>query len=539
MQLIKPGKARMSASQKLLVIGFDSADQGLMRSWIDDGSLPTFESLMKNSAWGESQNATGMVAGTVWPTFYMGVQPGRTGRFRGTTQFLSGTYDHGSIDFENFSAPPFWDVLARNGKACYVIDAPYAFLSEEDGVVQLVDWCTHSPWIDGTTTSSPPDLASRIKQEFGGDPVGKCDFAKLDAPEDYANFRDGLIERIHRKTDMTLQAIAQEKWDLLLNVYSECHCAGHQLWATHDRDHVQYDSALVKRLGGDAVKHVYRALDEALARILDAVDDGTAVLVFCSHGMGPAYTGTNLLDEILMQIERRPTPRRRQQLASRLVLLWRKMPQSLRTKLTPLQKKFWPRIKSTLVQPNKEARRFFEVIINDASGGVRLNVRGREPNGRVDPGDEYDELCDMLENELLSVVNPDNGKPLVARVIKTRDMYDGENVDLLPDLMVEWSREGPIRAAESASIGTVTQKFVFANHRTGDHTEDDGLFFFRARGAEPGYCGTHAVADLPATITKILGCQFPDIDGQPIEAITGSSTREGAAERPRICHEAS
>lgn len=523
----------MSNTQKLLIIGLDSADQKLIRDWTADRSLPTFERLTQTSAWGDSTNPTGFVAGTVWPTFYTGVLPGRTGRFRGTTQFLSGTYEHGSIDFERYYFPPFWDILAKNGKKCFIVDAPYAFLSEESGVTQIVDWCTHSPWLDGTTTSSPPALASRVKQEFGGDPVGKCDFAVLDTAKDFAKFRNGLVERIRQKTDMTLQAIAENEGDLFLNVFSECHCAGHQLWCTHDEDHPQYDLSLVHDLGGDAVKQVYQALDSALAEILDAVDDQTSVLVFCSHGIGPAYTGTNLLDEILMRIERKPTPRLRQRFASKLVLLWRQMPQFVRTNLTPLQKKLWPKMKSKLVQPNKHDRQYFEIIINDASGGIRLNVKGREPQGIVDGENEYDELCDMLTGELLSVVNPDTGNPLITRVIKTRDMYSGENVDHLPDLMVEWSREGPIAAARSETIGTVTQKFVFANHRTGDHTEDDGLFFLQAPGVTAGYCGGYSVADLPPTITELLGCAFPDIDGNPIEAITGGSPPNDATDKAR------
>ena len=520
----------MAKTQKLLIIGLDSADQNLIRAWIEDGSLPTLKKLTQTAAWGDSRNPTGMVAGTVWPTLYTGVLPGRTGRFRGTTQFLSGSYEHGSIDFERFSFPPFWNVLAQHGKQSFIVDAPYAFLSAEPRVTQLVDWCTHSPWLDGTTISAPSDLASQTKQKFGTDPVGKCDFTVLDTPQDFAHFRDGLVKRVRQKTDMTLQAIAETECDLFFNVFSECHCAGHQLWATHDRNHPQHDPSLVKHLGGDAVKQVYQATDSALAEILDAVDENTSVLIFCSHGMGPAYTGTNLLDEILMRIERKPTPRRRQRLASKLVALWRKMPQYVRTNLTPLQKKLWPKLKAQLVQPNKQDRRFFEIIINDASAGVRLNVRGREPQGIVDMGNEYDELCDMLREELLAVINPDTGSPLITRVIKTREMYSGDNVEHLPDLMVEWSREAPITAAQSETIGHVTQKFVFANHRTGDHTEDDGLFFLRAPGVAAGYCGSYSVADLPPTITALLGCEFPDVDGKPIETIIGTSSARDAAD---------
>lgn len=533
--IFEAGEDTMTTRRKLLIVGIDSADRHLIADWVKDGSLPTFAELMQTSAWGDSANATGVVAGTVWPLFYTSAMPGRTGRFRGTTQFISGTYEHADIDFDRFYFPPFWDVLSRSGKKSLVVDAPYGFLSKEDNVTQLVDWCSHSPWKDGITVSSPEELTSRVRSNYGRDPIGKCDFAVLDNAEDFRTFRDGLISRIEQKTQMTLDSMSEVDFDLFLNVYSECHCAGHQLWHVHDPEHPAHDPGLLEALGGDPLKQVYQAMDGALARILDAVDKQTTVMVFCSHGIGPAYTGTHLLDEILMRIENKPSPHKRQRLATRMVAIWSRMPQFVRTTMTPLQKALWPKLKSRLVQPNKARRKYFEIIINDASGGIRLNVKGREPDGIVDPGIEYDEICDMLTEKLFEIENCNTGKPLIKRVLKARDVFPGENTDSLPDLMVEWGREGPIEEARSEAIGRVSQKFVFANHRTGDHTEDDGFFFVRGAGIEPGHIGSYSVADMAPTITAILGSEFPDVDGKPIAAIVGdvgagkSSVEDGSA----------
>jgi predicted AlkP superfamily phosphohydrolase/phosphomutase len=513
----------MTAKSKLVIIGVDSADRHLIQEWASEGSLPTFKKLMETSAWGDSANATGVVAGTVWPLFYTSAMPGRTGRFRGTTQFMSGTYQHADIDFDRFYYPPFWDVLARYGKKSLVIDAPYAFLSKEKNVTQLVDWCSHSPWKDGVSISSPEKLTSDVRGKYGRDPIGKCDFAVLDNARDFEVFRDGLIKRIEQKTQMTLDSISEMHTDMLLNVYSECHCAGHQLWHIHDPEHPAHDPELLQSLGGDPMKQVYEALDGAIASILKSVDEDTTVMVYCSHGIGPAYTGTHLLDEILMRIENKPSPHKRQRLASTMVAIWSKMPQFIRTAFTPMQKALWPKLKSQLVQPNKANRKYFEIIINDASGGIRLNVKGREPNGIVDPGKEYDEICEMLTEKLFEIQNCTTGKPLIKRVLKARDVFPGENTDSLPDLMVEWGREGPIDEAYSETIGRVSQKFVFANHRTGDHTEDDGLFFVMGAGIQSGHIGKHPVADLAPTITAILNCEFPNVDGKPIDRVVGSN----------------
>ncbi len=514
----------IQTSPEVLIVGIDSGDRHLIENWTAAGELPNFSRLYETAARADSGNLTGMVAGTVWPTFYMGMLPGRTGRFRGTTQFVSGTYQHADIALDKFSFPTFWDVLSRHGRRSVIIDAPYAFLSSEPNVTQLVDWCSHSAWKDGVTISSPPNWAGDVRSRYGRDPVGKCDFARLNDTDDFRAFRDGLIERIRIKTDFTLQQLEISDAELLLNVFSECHCAGHQLWHVHDPDHPLHDPALLEALGEDPILTVYRAMDAALGRILGATAPDTKVMVFCSHGIGPAYTGTHLLDEILMRLEGLNPPRRRQSIAQSMIALWTHMPQAVRTAFTPLHKRFWPRLKATLVQPNKARRKFFEIIINDASGGVRLNVKGREPEGIVDPGAEYDRICEMLTRELLAVTNLETGQPLVRRVLKTRDIYSGEHVDRLPDLMVIWNRTGPVGAACSDSIGEVRDKFVFKNHRTGDHTEDDGLLFATGPGIEAGHIGSISVADLAPTITAMLGVELPNSEGQVIEAIVNPGT---------------
>ncbi len=506
----------MKCAPKLLIIGIDSGDRHLLRRWADSGDLPHFGRLFTRAAWADSGNLPGMVAGTVWPTFYTGVRPGRSGRFRATAQFVAGTYLHQDIDFAHHPFPSFWDVIGEAGRRSVIVDAPFTFLSTAPNVKQLMDWCVHSAWKEGVTVSSPPQFTDEVRDRYGRDPVGKCDFAVLDTPTDFVAFRDGLLRRIEQRTALTLDLLAIEPADLLLQVFSECHCAGHQMWHVHDPSHPLHDAALLAELGGDPLLAVYRAMDAGIGRLLAAVAPETRVMVFCSHGIGPAYTGTHVLDEILLRLEGRASPRRRHAVAQRMVALWTRLPEGARTRLTPLQKRLWPGLKSSLVQPGKARRKFFEIIVNDAIGGIRINVRGREPDGIVERGAEYDATCSMLEQELLAVTNELTGQPLVRRVTKARDQYPGPQVDLLPDLLVEWNRVGPIGVVTSPRIGRVERKFVFTNHRTGDHTEDDGLVFMLGRAVAPGYLGAVSVADLAPTITALFGVSFDGVDGQPI-----------------------
>jgi predicted AlkP superfamily phosphohydrolase/phosphomutase len=511
-----------SAYSKLLIVGIDAADRHLILDWSSRGLLPNFDRLMQQASWGDSGNSTGMVAGTVWPTFYTGVLPGRTGRFRGTTQFVSGTYEHADIDLPRDDFPPFWDVLAEQGVRSYVVDAPYAFLSTKEQVTQVVDWCSHSAWKDGVTISRPAELAAAVREEFGRDSIGKCDFTRLTTFDDHVAFRDNLIQRIQIREELLLQTFESHDVDLYVNVFSECHCAGHHLWHLHDASHPLHDAELVSRLGGDPLQAVYQAMDSTLGRIMDSLPPGFRLLVFCSHGIGPAYTGTHLLDEVLLKLEGLRSPKKRQGVAQNMVGVWTKLPQWVRTTLTPLQKKLWPKLKASLVQPRKAKRRFFEIIVNDASAGVRLNVIGREPDGVVEAGQEYEDICNNLECELLALRDPASHQKLVSKVIRTSHVYPGPKTAHLPDLLVVWNRDhGPITSASSETIGHVNHRFVFTNHRTGDHTEDDGLFFLTGPGVESGRLNKVSVADLPPTIVAMLGGELKTSDGRVVAELLG------------------
>ena len=68
--------------------------------------------------------------------------------------------------------------------------------------------------------------------------------------------------------------------------------------------------------------------------------------------------------------------------------------------------------------------------------GIRLNLVGREPAGIVKPGHEADRLFDDLSRELLAIRELPTGRPVVERVVRTADLYEGPNLDRLPDVLV-------------------------------------------------------------------------------------------------------
>ena len=63
-------------------------------------------------------------------------------------------------------------------------------------------------------------------------------------------------------------------------------------------------------------------------------------------------------------------------------------------------------------------RKCFAVPHNANAGAIRINLAGREKNGRIKPGEEYQALCDELERDLGDIVNLDTGQALVKEVVR-------------------------------------------------------------------------------------------------------------------------
>jgi predicted AlkP superfamily phosphohydrolase/phosphomutase len=145
---------------------------------------------------------------------------------------------------------------------------------------------------------------------------------------------------------------------------------------------------------------------------------------------------------------------------------------------------------------------------------------GREPAGIVCPGPEYDELCRMLTNELLSLRDPQTGDPLVESVLSTRDSYPGALQDRLPDLFAVWARQGSIHGAASASVGEILAPPP--GYRTGNHLPG-GFYLGVGPHVAPGrHVHPASIMDLAPTAAWLLQTSLAGREGRPVPELCGA-----------------
>jgi predicted AlkP superfamily phosphohydrolase/phosphomutase len=149
-------------------------------------------------------------------------------------------------------------------------------------------------------------------------------------------------------------------------------------------------------------------------------------------------------------------------------------------------------------------------------GSIYVNLRGREPQGIVEPGAEYENVRDEIEHLALAFTEPKSGRRLIGQVLRREDLYTGPHVDRAPDLILRPQDPSDIffGLADFGHRNTVDTVYRYAGmHR------DYGMLIMNGPGIRPGYEIRDAIIhDVAPTVLHTMGLPVPfDMDGKVLE----------------------
>lgn len=532
----------------VIYLGLDAFDPELARAWAAAGELPHLARLLAQGSSCTVRNPFGLFVGALWVSFASTLRTDRHG-FHCWDEIDPATYAWrlNPPSPERYRA--FWNRIGDAGLRIAAVDVPHARADDRVNGVELFEWGCHDRHYG--LHSNPPERARELAGRFGlhpalgADPWRVREFASDDFVERRGAFRTPaeekalvrrLVEGAAAKGRLLEALLREEAWDLFVAVFGESHAIGHQQWHLHDLSHPRFDAQVREGVGGDPLLQVYREIDSAVGRILAAAPADATLLVHLSHGMAAHFDGTHLLDEVLLRLEQAETPAARARAGHRLRSAAKPLLPPLRRLADRLA--LPPAMRTPLAQllrgdrPGSRARRrFFAAPNNSVYGGIRLNLVGREAQGRVLP-EEADEILRRLETDLLALTNVAIGRPAVRALHRADRHHRRGSGDKIPDLFVEWEREALIETVASPKIGTVHTPYT--HWRTGDH-RPDGLLIAAAPDLEArAQFPPIEVEDVGATIAARLGVELADVDGAPVGwlASPGFAQDPSTAEAP-------
>jgi predicted AlkP superfamily phosphohydrolase/phosphomutase len=456
---------------RVAVIGWDCVPPALaFERWRNE--MPHFAGLMAAGVWGELRSCDPPITVPAWAVMFTGKDPGELGLygFRNRTDHSYAPY--AIANSTCVREPAVWEVLARHGRRVIVLGVPPSY--PPPAVEGYAVSCFLTP-SRAERFTHPQALADEVHQVAGGYVFDVDDFRG--AP------RDALLSRIAEKTRKHFRVakhlLRSKPWDFFMMVEMGPDRLHHAFWRYMDPAHPAYEpDGPFER----AARQYYRDLDAELGEILEIVGDDTTVLVVSDHG-AKKIEGTVRFNE------------------------WLIGKRHLRLHVSPGE-----------VVP-------FDLKLVDWSrtrawgdggyyGRLFLNVKGREPDGQIDPGD-YERVCDDLIGEIESIA-------VGARAHRPRDLYRAVR-GVPPDLIVYF---GDLKWRSLGSVGWRETTAVEEDGLDGANHDWNGIFAMRPAGMRAGgrqLSGLRLIDIAPTILSSMQIARPDDIIGRPIEGASNFS----------------
>jgi predicted AlkP superfamily phosphohydrolase/phosphomutase len=380
-------------------------------------------------------------------------------------------------------------------------------------------WASHDKL--APASSHPVDLLEEARRKFGEWTVSYEGYGP-GRIEELLGLRQEMLDNTRRSVELA-QWLLTRPWQLAIVCFSATHRGGHRLW---DRSGIKgpVSEAQYTEFDG-ALRDLYIACDNAVGQLVDAYPD-TTVLVFSTHGMMVNTSRVDFLDDMLARVLAGGEHGQRSVSAIRrfgealphewLRAITKSIPKPLRNRLVTMWSAGALDWKAT---PAFTCRA-------DLQGYIRINLKGREPLGIVEPGREFDEMCDRITRGLMSFRDADTGEPIVEAVCRADTVFpDGPHHDRLPDLMVLWKQTSAIhhRAVRSPDFGVIerTTPGRVPNGRSGNH-RDEAILIARGPGIASGGRLEHRphIRDLaPTVVARLDTTCSAELSGVPISEL--------------------
>jgi len=506
---------------KLLILGLDGLEPSLVRAWTADGTLPNLGALARRGGFALLESTFPPVTYPAWSTFLTGAGPGAHGLLDFTVR-LPGRYAVRFVSGADRRLPTFFRLLSDLGARVALLGVPTTWPPEKLNGEVIAGF--DSPITTGIDRRfvHPPELYDTIRRVIGA--WRFADFQEIDiGPGWHDAARESLLDTIARKEKLALHLLERGGYDAFMVLFGESDTVAHHFWMYHDPESPRHDP-LGARSHGDAIRAIYRRLDDAVGALVDGAGPGAHVIVASDHGFGGAGDRAVYLNRWLEE-ERWLAFRRTSGGASRAADAVKRaalgaLPARAQEKAFRAAPGFAGRLESAsrFGAIDFARTRAFSEELNYAPS-LWLNIAGRDPEGAI-PGREANRAIDALTDRLLAWRDPSDGAPMLKAVYRREEIYRGPWVALAPDLLLDFHlRDGysvsclRSRAPSGARSVRLIDRAEYVGGKgggmNGAHRRDGTLIAAGPRIA-PGALAPRAwIGDVAPTALALLGHRVP------------------------------
>jgi predicted AlkP superfamily phosphohydrolase/phosphomutase len=448
------GKLRgKKKARRIVFIGLDGTPYTFMQRLIATGKMPHAARLAEQGSLLRMDSTWPWVSSVAWSTMMTGVNPAKHNIF-GFIDRDPATYKQFIPTARNMKAKTLWEVLSEAGKRVIVVNVPVTYPPRQVNGILVSGFL--SPSLDKAVypTSYTPTLKS-LGYIVDADPWKARESKDLALQEVNAAL-DARIRTLFHLVD-------NETWDYLHVHIMETDRLHHFLWQQMEEAHPTYAPAFYD---------FYRRIDDMLGRLAAKLDDSTTLMWMADHGFctlkKEVYVNRWLMDNGWLKLRTTPPDRKKG--------LNEIDPSSVAYSLDP--------------------------------GRVVIRVRGREKEGCVAPGTEYEALRAEIAAAALELHDPDSGEPFFQAAFKREELYQGPYLEQAADLILApydgYDPKGPLYKE------TLTYK---GDELVGMHTYDDAML----------YVGGRTIPQTRFSVLKVMPTILDLMDVAPPPSLDGES----------------
>ena len=503
---------------KVLLIGLDGMTFDVARPLMEGGEMATLGALERRGVGATLMSTYPPISAPAWVTFMTGNNPGRHGIFNFQNLDLSRytSFSETLVNSSHFRGRTLLDHASAAGKRILAYRLPL----------------TYPPWpVNGLLVSGPPTPDRRRAYAAPADEAAKLpamtilsydELARAKRTADISAIDACNAYELKVMDEVTRRAIG-DGTDIIVTLTGIPDGLHHSFWYLHDPASPLHDPQASEH-DRSLIRRWYVEIDRMIGGWLASLGEDWAVIVLSDHGGGPAPTRYFNVNYFLAErgYLKRTSPshvRVSRLLARQVEAVRRRLPRKvwLKRHLPAAVQTQMRQLRHGTGRVNWRATSAYAVPIFFPVTGINLNVRGRQPQGIVAPGREYERLREEIMAAVSELRDPESGVPLCRRVLRKEDVHAGPHLDNVPDVLLVTAEGVDGGHDVDQLLSPVPQELL--RNLSGSHSME-GIFLaagapFRAGASlEPVGLG-----DILPTALHLAGVALPDdIDGRVMTA---------------------